>query len=570
MALSNTPSALFTPRSTGRAAMAAMAILSLMAMALLATAVGAESPPTFGEVLDVRLVNLEVVVEQKGERVQGLSSDDFQLLVDGEEVPIEMFSEIRRGAAVAAPADQPFPATPSVEPGRNVGTRYLVFIDDYFAVPSYRNRALRQLAAELDAMRPEDSMAIVAFDGQRVDLLTSWTRSHAEIEAAIERARERKAYGLQRLSEDRYYTSVARLGSRDPRGSRFANVGYYGSGAYLGSGFYGYGGYQEAILRSTENSLKTARVVSAASSALRGFANPQGRKVMLLLSGGWPSQGHGSPVYGSLRDSIPISALFRPLVDTANRLGYTLYPVDLNVNRDHLRGSAEYASVGESEFAELYQREREWVEEDALLHLARSTGGQAFLDGASRSALSRTVQDTESYYWLGFTPRWQEDDSEHRVKVKVRGDRMKVRARNGFSDLSRQTEVTMLVESAQLFDLPLPGHELVVKVGQPAKAGYKKVLLPLSLEIPYEWLTFLSGAQGQSAQVELRVAATDEDGLRADIPVIPVVITRRGDEGTWAVYTTQLKLRQKPHRLLVSLYDPVTGDVLSKRFEVSL
>src|SRR5215212_6056631 len=58
-------------------------------------------PLVFGEVLDVRVVNVEVVVTDKqGERVRGLGSKDFRLEVDGKEVPIDYFSEIVGGDVI--------------------------------------------------------------------------------------------------------------------------------------------------------------------------------------------------------------------------------------------------------------------------------------------------------------------------------------------------------------------------------------------------------------------------------------------------------------------------------------
>ena len=57
-------------------------------------------PGVFGEVLDVRVVNLEVVVtDRQGIPVRGLRPVDFILKVDGDEVPIDYFSEIRGGTA---------------------------------------------------------------------------------------------------------------------------------------------------------------------------------------------------------------------------------------------------------------------------------------------------------------------------------------------------------------------------------------------------------------------------------------------------------------------------------------
>src|SRR5258706_9021521 len=99
----------------------------------------------FGETVEVRVVNVEVVVTDKnGNRVNGLKPGDFRLKVDGKEVPVSYFSEILAGQAVAPPAAPGGPAAataavPGVEPGGAVGTSYLVFIDDDFPAEIRRN-----------------------------------------------------------------------------------------------------------------------------------------------------------------------------------------------------------------------------------------------------------------------------------------------------------------------------------------------------------------------------------------------------------------------------------------------
>ena len=45
---------------------------------------------------------------------------------------------------------------------------------------------------------------------------------------------------------------------------------------------------------------------------------------------------------------------------------------------------------------------------------------------ATSRALETVVTDTRSYYWIGFTPKWQGDDHAHRVDVAVR-DRQRAR-----------------------------------------------------------------------------------------------------------------------------------------------
>ena len=105
-----------------------------------------ENTPIFGEEVDVRVVNVEVVVTDKqGNRVTGLSPKDFRLRVDGKDVPVQYFSEVHEGQAVAAPppgstgtASQPA-ELPNLTAGKAVGTSYLVFVDDYFSHAAQRN-----------------------------------------------------------------------------------------------------------------------------------------------------------------------------------------------------------------------------------------------------------------------------------------------------------------------------------------------------------------------------------------------------------------------------------------------
>lgn len=547
----------------------------ILALGLLAGAVPVwpqADAPVFGEIVDVRVINLEVVVTDGKERVSGLGSEDFRLLVDGQEVPIEYFTEVLGGRAVESASGAPVPA---LAPGEAVGTRYLVFIDDVFALPTHRNRVLRKLAEQLPLLGPEDHMAVVAHDGRQIDLLASWTRSQRELERVFEEAQGRRAYGL---------FNKPRVLASDLWAFRSAADPFFAD-SHFGGGFpsrldpfssYGSFGYPYAGLgRGSRSYGEVVQVIDAATSVLRGFARPPGRKVMLLLTGGWPVAGDtrftSSVDYGTW--AADERQLLRPLVDTANRLGYTLYPVDLSGVESPF-GGAQFATAGEAALASQLVAEQAWFEEGALVQLARQTGGRALLDAAAMTALERTVEDTRSYYWLGFTPAWRENDERHRVKVEVLRKGLKVRARKDFSDLSRQTEVTMLVESAHLFDLPAPGEgtaaspSFAVAVGEPQKGGFRKVVVPVRLEIPVDRVTFLPGPDGAVARLELRVAATDDRGSSADIPVVPVEL--RESDGETAAFEFSMKLRRRPHRLLISLHDPASGAILTERLAVDL
>jgi len=510
-----------------------------------------DESPSFGEILDVRVINVEAVVTDGGVRVQGLGPEDFRLLVDGQEFPIEYFTEVEGGYAVS-PADFGEDATvPALRPGDAVGTRYLVFIDDVFSIKSYRDRVLRSLQSQLPALGPDDSMAVVAFDGRSIDMLSSWSHSATQLERVLEEAQARPAQGLQRLQDRRIdtlgydygYTRVA----YDPR--------YY-VGARRGSRTQAY----------------VEGVLSAATSTLRGFAKPPGRKVMLLLSGGWPNVQEDWAFDSAVDYRVWLGdrTQLEPLMDTANRLGYTLYPIDVKGLESHFAG-AEVGSAREASLVREIRTEREWMEEGLLTDLARETGGKALLDGARLSAIERVMDDTRSYYWIGFTPDWRENDARHRIKVEVRDKGWKVRTRKSFSDLSRQTEVTMMVESAQLFHLPLASTaDFKVTFGKPE--GGRKVVVPVLVEIPLDALTLLPGADGYTAQLELRIAVTDDRGQRADIPVIPFELQSETEpaSGDTAAYATSLRLRRRPHQMLISIFDRTSGEMLSKEVDLSL
>ncbi|MEM7586870.1 MAG: VWA domain-containing protein [Acidobacteriota bacterium] len=515
---------------------------------------------SFGEVIDVRVVNLEVVVREKGERVTGLKPEDFVLTVDGKEVPIEYFTEVLGGTAVVRGDESAGATVPALAPGVEVGTSYLVFIDEYFALPSDRSRVVRKLIEQLSYLGPKDRMAIVAFNGTKVEMLSTWSQSVSALERVLQKAMDRPVYGLARRAEQRLFES-----SRDVRPDPLAGTPDEVLPTDLEI---------DERVRADEIVGQVERAVLAASSALRSFANPPGRKVMLLYSGGWPY----NPAQWVVRSPIRVlnsttfasgDEIYAPLAETANRLSYTLYPIDMPGLAPDSSLAANVARE-EVDFDRLDFTEREREEEATLFALARETGGKALVDGASATAFQRTFEDTRSYYWVGFTPAWQGDDASHKIKIRTRRKEPDVRSRRGYSDLSRQTEVSMMVESALLFGNPPGASPLNAQVGKGERAGRNRVLLPLRVLIPVDGLTFLPVEGGYLADTELRIAVLDEDGNRSEIPVIPLGFKSQDEPepGKGTIYETKLKVRKKKHDLVVSLYDKPSGRILSTKLEI--
>ena len=576
--------------------------LCLITSATLSTAGFAEEtePRIFGEIIDVRVFNLEVMVTDKsGKHVTDLEPEDFVLLVDGKEVPIEYFSEIRLSTAMTPPeADfgsseversPRIAAIPSVTPGETVGTSFLVFVDNFFTIPRDRKVVIQKIIDDLPNLGPQDRMAVVAFDGRNLDLVGSWASSQTTIAENLRRALAPSPGGLERLAE-------LKLKDLELRAQ--------GAGLIEENDF----NTQVEFIRRLSQQVSTA--VKAATATLRSMASPPGRKVMLLMSGGWPNEPSTyavglNPAIRNATKRFSPKPDFANLASTANKLGYTLFPIDAPGRGIHVRGADEdgqrlafqavpsttsgngpagtpsltpQASVRDlaeqevaANLAFFDQHEgREHTLEASLIELAEETGGRALLNGFRNSALATTIQETGSYYWLGYSPTWAHDDQEHSIRIKILRPGLKSRSRRGFKDLSREAEVTMMVESNLLFSTELQGHTLGLQLGKPVKARRGKLSLPVSLKIPLDQVVMLPGADGYRAELELRVAVLDNKGERSEIPVIPVAFggPEKPPPGAHATYDTTLMLRDIPQRVALALYDLAGEGILSTSIEI--
>jgi len=465
----------------------------------------AQEPQVFSDSIDVRVVNVETVVTDKdGNLARGLGAGDFRLLVDGREVPIEFFSEISEGASAKVAEGSAQPATP-VAPGEVVGKSFLVFLDDSFSVANVRDEVLTRLEKDLALLGPKDEMAVVAFDGRKIDVLSPWTGDAAALAAVFQLARKRPALGARFLAQSRSLEGDYDLLYM---AAESAEIDVAQDRSYM----------DQRI--SPELRTQLGRTATAAAGALRGFVPGSGRRVMLMLSGAF---------------SLSAGAhLFGPMIDAANRIGYTIYPVD----------------VAGSDIRAL----------SALNVLAQKTGGRLAVS-AKAEVFRQVAADTSSYYWLGFTPAWKADDRSHRVSVEVRKPGHQARARAGFSDLSKKTETAMRAESVLLFGGVEEERRLLVFLGKPKMRGRREMEVPVTLGVPVEALALSPKDKGYQAEAPLRVAAMDNEGGRSDLPGSQLRATFKEvpKAGTYARFQLSFKLRNADQRLVFTVHDAIQG-----------
>jgi len=511
----------------------------------------------FGDSIDVRVVNVEVVVtDRRGDRIYGLAPDDLRLKVDGEVVPIEFFTEIRGGVAVEGEDPGPLPGVAPAPGGGRVPTSYLVFLDDVFTLRRDRDRVVRSLAKSIGRLRPGDRMAVVAHSQGGLEMLTSWTDSERELERVLRAVESRPAKGLLRFS------AYKQLPSQIPAGISRASLSFAAG--------------QEPTRSIPDRNLRDEawlnRTVSAASASLRAFADAPGRKVMLLLAGGWQldeaySFGE-SPIGDPFHyvDPYRLIRTFRPLVETANLLGYTVYPVD--VPGDLTGFGADVAGRAPSALSPFgFDRNLEI----GLHYVAEGTGGRAMVDGLRLRALDEVVADTASFYWLGFTPGDLGDDRPRRIEVDAVRPGLSVRTRDSFRELEPWMENGMMVESALLFgELPADGV-LEVSTGPLEMADDGTMILPLEVRVPLSEVSGLPADGGWAVRLETLVAARDDRGRRSGVVSRPIELYRASEPvaGELALYETRLVLARRPHELVVAVHDPIARHNLFARVAVA-
>lgn len=523
------------------------------ALALGASTLGAVKPlpaplPEIGASIDVRVVNVEAVVtDRRGERIEGLKAGDFRLLVDGREVPIDYFTEVREGQAVAGPAAEPAapaagapaaaPASPV--PAGPVGMSYLVFIDESFSIASQRDYLLTRLENDLQRIGPEDRMAVVAFDGHKLDLLSDWTGDRDVLRKTFQNARTRPSQGVKRLVDRRQDEADQTLGL---------------------DGWYAVPYLYDEVRSAAE----------AASATMRGIsAPPPGRKALLLLTSGWASLSPYSPDVAPFGGLLPSAAdlatdpdLFEPITGTANLLGYTIYPV-LTPTPVAETNWADASQAGPTPLADLGFISSDWDlgVNETVNAVARETGGVPIFNSLRQSALAKVEKDTRSYYWLGFTPEWHADGRSHEIRVAVRRQGLEVRSRSGFSDLSKLAQASLRTDNLLLFGNGQDVRPIQVETGAPRRTGLLSIELPVTLVLPADLLTPLPVKGGYELRAQLSMTSLDRWGgktehrdlqLRLKLPAPP-------DPGGFARYRTQLKLRKLDQHLVFAVQDEV-GD----------
>lgn len=508
-------------------------------------------PEKFVEEIEVRVVNIDVVVtDAQGKPLTNLTRDDFEMVEKGKPVEVSYFSRISEGRLQdeSGAVDDQAPRSPVI---------WAVYLDQTNIKPARRNQALRQLRAFLDGvMRNGDRAIVASYDGLVFRVRTGVTADRAFLLQTLETLqKERVHLGPAAVQEPFLRSQIEHV--IDP--------------------------YEEGLVISRDintvvdaEAMRTRNAIAGMGSLLDVLAGVDGRTAIVYVGAGFNTL-PGLGITEVFRRKLPMLAegiqapkpedrrfeLEQAIVKLAGRVSATratVYSIHAGDQRAGLLGPDDKGHtavtgsiVGENSLL---------VESGSVQAMAARTGGRTFTANESLSSqLSIVASDLSHYYSLGYVPKGKPSELRNvSVRVKIPGAR--VRHREAVRERSPDEQAGDAVVTA-LFN-PSEANPLAVKIATQPKRGR---ILPVRVEVPLDSLTFLPDETAHHAGLVFHFAIAGSDGSvwRLDSRELPLAIpkARFAKALTQNVtYGVEVPMNSQGLRLAVSVQDRI-GQVRS-------
>ena len=519
--------------------------LILLALAPVAGAQERVSSPAFISETVVNNVTVDIRVrDAQGVPVSGLGRDDFRIFENDVEQPVTNFLAVDGGAVSGSPdaslVGQPAPR------------QILIFFDLYLLTEPDKRRILDSLRSQVDAgLPPAETMAVVSFDGT-LRVHTPPTASREKLLDAFKQVERQSATGLQRQMTLATF-NVNNL----PRRESWSTYNY-----------------RRAQNAEYWNELRrmVGRVETAFTAAMQRFSSTASRKVVLLVSPGFPRTDN-LPVYREYDFWLDAPLEYRNAgllgrsAYLASELEYTLFTLDPSGNQTRSIDASYGPPPAFTDVANVnFWREAD--RKDSLIRAARFTGGDAIFSSDGGAAFSDVERLTSSYYSLAYQPEHAGDGKEYSIRAEVVGHRdYQLTYRTRYVDRPLEARDAERTRAALLTgDETNPlGIELVLdrptsrfKLGAQGMKVYK---IAAELRIPYQNLTMIPRGDIAWGQLQIVVLGVDGAGNQSQlnqlrIPVeVPAQRLAEARAKGYFAYTFNFELEGGASSLRVAVND---------------
>ena len=541
------------------------ALLLLVAPAIFA----ADQPaiPRAGETIEVSIVNLDVIVTDKhGQRIHGLTKDDFEVFEDGKPQAITNFAGYTTTPAATIVDSKTGVSLPATAPKRQRRT-IAIFIESFRLTPNKVNPIFESLKKTLhDVVAPGDAVLIATWNLRTVVRL-DYTDDLSAIDKTLATIAKESSGGVF----DPLTTYRAQIEDLKDWFTESA------SAAAAHNLPVDQGALDWAINAEAQDAALTERVhmrekAQAINSLVSTMANEDGRKALIMVSrrfshiagGEYFFVGGRSGLAGMLEQQRNTTYDIRDMIkNTANAHNvtiYALYPPGLeysNASNAALRQiPANYASGLEHQVL--------LNELGALKDLTDSTGGTTSWGTVNIvDELPRLRDDFEDYYSLAYRVSSRNDNRARRVVVKTKNPAYVVRTRKEYMEKDDDGRVRDQV-IASLFRDPAPGGiEVKASIGEAVEKEKHHFTLPVSVRMPVS--AFMTSQDGNATKgaFTVYIATGRYVGETSEITkhTIPFTVAdvQKAKDG-YFTYDFTLLSDFATNRLAIGVYDEVSHD----------
>jgi VWFA-related protein len=441
---------------------------------------GQQKPPipAIGAQIEVSLVNVDVFVTTKdGNRVHGLTKDDFEIFENGKKQPITNFAEYTADAK----EEEPAPASANAPAVARPQERTVILFFDRFYLPKHQAEPFFASMHKLvhDTIRPADRAMVVTWNRGVLLTVQDFTDSLPKLDHAIDAV---AALSAKRVADTTEETRAMIAFTQSMDDIATAN-GASTIGASIAD--------MELESVAMRQKFDLQHKISTVNALIRSVAAVEGKKIFVLASHRLSRYAGGDQYYATGRETIPFETqiftdmgpLVKTMEQTANANGVTIYPI---FPEGLTTALIENTGPSVSDYRVLSN------ETPILTEIAEETGGlTAWGSTDIVKLLPRVQDDLESYYSLAYRVENSGADKARNIVVKTKNPLLVVRSRREFMEKSDVTRMEDRVIAALFRTPPSSGTvPLNVTLGQRKVKG-KQYRVPVTIHIPISALTAL-------------------------------------------------------------------------------
>lgn len=510
-----------------------------------------QAMPPISERVEVSVTNVDVVVtDSKGNRVSGLTRDDFEVFQDGVPQAITNFYAVSGGKLLLEDGKTVALDSPAAvaEIPQQLKTRYVVYIDNLNIQPQNRNRMFKRLKEFISANVGPQAEAMVVTYNRSLKVKRRFTSEKGDVLAAIEQTELETGGGTTLAGERRDAITRINEAQTEDQAIRIART----------------------HSQSLRNDLQFT--VDAFKTSLNGLAGVEGRKIFIYVSEGLPASA-GAELFDTIQKKFPggrgtletldfdMNSKYASLVQAANANGVTIWALDASGLAADDLVSAENRYM-ESRPSSFMMRQNTQA---PLLMLAEQTGGMAAVNTNDwKASLDELSRDFSNFYSLGYRSTRAASDRPHSVDVRVKRKGLRVRARKGLLDKSTETRTAEAVVASLHYprsDNPLG---MSVTLGEPRPYDNENYILPVRVAVPVGKLGLVPSGDRYEGQFFVYFVVLDALGKQSDLQVQRQAVTVPAKDFTNAqtkdfYYDVQLLVVPGGQKLAVALRDGVSN-----------